>query len=154
MASEDLKTLIAEAADAVRQQSYEKGIDIARQAIEMDTRSSDAYAVLGVALARASRHDEATEAFQKAVQTDPYNARNYFNLAMHYYGLGKKNDSIAMCQEAIRCNGKHRGSLDLLKKLESETHVEVAPYQTSLGDSRGTAYQYKKEEAEEAPPPF
>lgn len=154
MASEELNTLIGEAAEAVRNQSYEKGIDIARQAIEMDSRSSDAYAVLGVALAKASRHDEATEAFQRAVQTNSYNARNYYNLAMHYYGLGKKNDAISMCQEAIRCNGKHRGSIELLKKIESETHVEVAPYQTSLGDSRGNAYQYKKEEAEEAPPPF
>ena|SRR5687767_13823038 len=154
MASEDMKTLIAEAADAVRQQSYEKGIDIARTALEKDSRSSDAYAILGVAYAKAGRHDEATEAFQRAVQNGAYSARNYFNLAMHYYGLGKKNDSIAMCQEAIRCDGKHRGSMELLKKLETETHVEVAPYQTSLGDSRGTAYQYKKEEAEEAPPPF
>jgi tetratricopeptide (TPR) repeat protein len=154
MASEDLKALIDEAADAVRQQSYEKGIDLARQAIEMDPRNTDSYAVLGVSLAKAGRHEEATEAFQRAVQTGPYSARNYYNLAMHYYGLGQKNDAIAMCQEAIRCNGKHRGSSDLLKKLESETHVEVAPYQTSLGDSRGTAYQYKKEEAEEAPPPF
>ena len=154
MASEELNKLIDEAAEAVRQQSYEKGIDIARQALEKDMRSSDAYSVLGVAYAKAGRHDEATEAFQRAVQNGPYTARNYYNLAMHYYGLGKKNDSIAMCQEAIRCDGKHRGSLELLKKLESETHVEVAPYQTSLGDSRGTAYQYKKEEAEEAPPPF
>lgn len=154
MASEETKTLIAEAADAVRQQSYEKGIDIARQALESDGRSSDAYSVLGVALAKAGRHEEATEAFQRAVQNGAYNARNYFNLAMHYYGLGKKNDAIAMCQEAIRCDGKHRGSLELLRKLDSETHVEVAPYQTSIGDSRGNAYQYKKEEAEEAPPPF
>ncbi|MEO7453170.1 MAG: tetratricopeptide repeat protein [Fimbriimonadales bacterium] len=154
MASEELNTLINEAAEAVRQQSFEKGIDIARQAIELDSRSSDAYSVLGVALAKASRHDEATDAFQKAVQTGAYNARNYFNLAMHYYGLGKKNDAIAMCQEAIRCNGKHRGSMELLKKLETETHVEVAPYQTSLGDSRGNAYQYKKEDADEGPPPF
>lgn len=154
MASEDLQTLINEAAEAVRAQSFEKGIDIARQAIETDVRNTDAYAVLGVALAKAGRVDEATEAFQRAVQTGPYNARNYYNLAMHYYGMGQKPDAIAMCQEAIRCNGKHRGSLDLLKKLENETHVEVAPYQTSLGDSRGTAYQYKKEEDEEAPPPF
>lgn len=154
MASEELKTLIEEAANAVREQSFEKGIDIARTALELDSRSTDAYSVLGVALAKAGRVEEATEAFQRAVQTGPYGARNYYNLAMHYYGMGQKTDSIAMCQEAIRCNGKHRGAAELLRKLESETHVEVAPYQTSLGDSRGNAYQYKKEEAEEAPPPF
>jgi tetratricopeptide (TPR) repeat protein len=154
MASEDLKSLIEEAATAIREQSFEKGIDIARQALEVDSRSTDAYSVLGVAFAKAGRVDEATDAFQRAVQTGPYTARNYYNLAMHYYGMGKKNDAIAMCQEAIRCNGKHRGSSDLLRKLEDETHVEVAPYQTSLGDSRGNAYQYKKDEPEEAPPPF
>lgn len=154
MASEDLKSLIEEAATAVREQSFEKGIDIAKQALEVDSRSTDAYSVLGVAFAKAGRVDEATDALQRAVQTGPYSARNYYNLAMHYYGMGKKNDAIAMCQEAIRCNGKHRGSANLLRKLEDETHVEVAPYQTSLGDSRGNAYQYKKDEPEEAPPPF
>jgi tetratricopeptide (TPR) repeat protein len=154
MASEELKQLIEEAAEAVRAQSFEKGIDIARQALEMDGRSTDAYSVLGVALAKAGRVEEATDALQRAVQTGPYTARNYYNLAMHYYGMGQKSDAIAMAQEAIRCDGKHRGSAELLRKLEDETHVEVAPYQTSLGDSRGTAYQYKKEEAEEAPPPF
>jgi tetratricopeptide (TPR) repeat protein len=154
MASEELKQLIEEAADAVRAQSFEKGIDIARQALEVDSRSTEAYSVLGVALAKAGRVDEATDALQRAVQTGPYTARNYYNLAMHYYGMGQKSDAIAMAQEAIRCDGKHRGSTELLRKLEDETHVEVAPYQTSIGDSRGTAYQYKKEEAEEAPPPF
>ena len=154
MASEELKQLIEEAADAVRAQSFEKGIDIARQALEVDSRSTEAYSVLGVALAKAGRVEEATDALQRAVQTGPYTARNYYNLAMHYYGMGQKSDAIAMAQEAIRCDGKHRGSTELLRKLEDETHVEVAPYQTSIGDSRGTAYQYKKEEAEEAPPPF
>jgi hypothetical protein len=72
---------------------------------------------------------------------------------MHYYGMGNKADAISMCQEAIRCDGKHRGATELLKKLESETHVQIAPYQTSLGDARGTAYTYKKEEPDE-PPPF
>ena len=154
MASEELKQLIEEAAEAVRAQSFDKGIDIARQALEVDSRSTEAYSVLGVALARAGRVEEATDALQPAVQTGPYTARNYYNLAMHYYGMGQKSDAIAMAQEAIRCDGKHRGSTELLRKLEDETHVEVAPYQTSIGDSRGNAYQYKKEEVEEAPPPF
>ncbi len=154
MSTEQVQQLVTEAADCVRNQDYEKAIDLARQALDIDGRRDDAYSVLGVALARLGRIEEATDALQRAVQTAPYNPRNYYNLAMHYYGMGEKADAISMCQEAIRCDGKHRASHELLKKLEAETHVQVAPYQTSLGDQRGGAYTYKKDKAEEEPPPF
>ncbi|MGI8923274.1 MAG: tetratricopeptide repeat protein [Fimbriimonadales bacterium] len=153
MSTDQVKQLITEASNHVREQNFEKAVEIARQALEVDSRNYDAYGVLGVAFARLGRIEEATDAFQRAVQTAPYSARSYYNLGMHYYGMGEKADAISMCQEAIRCDGKHRGALELLKKLESETHVQVAPYQTSLGDARGSAYQYKKGELDE-PPPF
>ncbi|HET6644014.1 MAG TPA: tetratricopeptide repeat protein [Fimbriimonadales bacterium] len=153
MPTPEVQQLIESAADHVRKQEFDQAADQARHAIDQDPRSSDAYGILGIAMARTGRIDEATEAFQRAVQTAPYSARSYYNLAMHYYGMGNKADAISMCQEAIRCDGKHRGATELLKKLESETHVQIAPYQTSLGDARGTAYTYKKEEPDE-PPPF
>lgn len=152
MSNEQVQQLVKEAADSVRGQDFDKAVELSRQALEIDGRRDDAYSVLGVALARLGRIEEATDALQRAVQTAPYNARNYYNLATHYYGMGDKADAISMCQEAIRCDGKHRGAAELLKKLESETHVQVAPYQTSLGDNRGAAYHYKKEQTEE--PPF
>jgi Flp pilus assembly protein TadD len=150
--SDQIKQLVADAAEQVRQGHFEAGLEAARRALEVDSRSSDAYGVLGVSLARLGRYDEATDAFQRAIQTNSYSARNYYNLAMHYYGLGNKSDAISMCQEAIRCDGKHRNAHDLLKKLEGETKIEIAPYQTSLGDQRGTAYTYKKDETVEEPP--
>ena len=155
MSSDAAKQLVTDAADYVRSQQFDKGVDAARQALELDHRSSEAYTVLGVALSRLGRIEEATDAFRRAIQTNSYSARNYFNLAMHYYGMGQKNDAISMCQEAIRCDGKHKNAHDLLKKLESETHVEVAPYTTSIGDQRGSAYHYKKDEPKnDEPPPF
>lgn len=146
MAADQIQQLVTEASDSVRKQDFENAVDLSRQALEADPRNSDAYSVLGIALARLGRLEEATDAFQRAIQQAPYSARNYYNLAMHHYGQGNKKDAISMAQEAIRCDGKHRNAIDLLKRLEKETHVEVAPYTTSLGDSRGAAYRYKEDE--------
>jgi Flp pilus assembly protein TadD len=146
--------LVTEAAEAARAEQFDKAANVAREALELDPRNSDAFSVLGVALARLGRLDEATEAFQRAVQQGPYVARNYYNLAMHFYGMGNKKDALSMCQEAVRCDGKHRAALELIRKLESETHVEVAPYTTSLGDQRGAAYRYKEDSKPDEPPPF
>jgi tetratricopeptide (TPR) repeat protein len=143
MSAEESKNLVDQAVANIRSEKYDEAIQLARQALDEDGRSTDAWSTLGIAYAKANRSDEATDAFQRAIQTSPYSARNYFNLASLYYGMGRKTDAIAMCQEAIRCDGKHRNSIDLLKRLEAETHTEVAPYQTSLGDTRGSAYHYK-----------
>lgn len=153
MSSDQVTALVKEASESIRNQQFEGALDLARQALEIDSRHADAYNIMGVAYSQLGRTEEATEAFQRAVQQAPYSARNYYNLARHYYQLGNKKDAISMCQEAIRCDGKHRNSAELLKKLESEVHVEVAPYTTSLGDNRGSAYQYKKEKSAEGQEP-
>src|SRR5262249_886491 len=119
--SDQAKQFVTEATDLARQGQFDKAIDAAKQALEHDQRNSDAYSVLGVSLARVGRYDEATDAFQRAIQTNPYGARGYYNLAMHFYGMGNKADAIAMCQEAIRCDGRHKNAADLLKKLDTET---------------------------------
>ncbi|MCH8275822.1 MAG: tetratricopeptide repeat protein [Armatimonadetes bacterium] len=154
MSHEKATELVKEAVQGLQSGKLDQAIDLARKATEEDELHSGAYGVLGIALSRAGRPDEATKALQLAVQKSPYDASAYYNLALHYYGLGNKNDTIAMAQEAIRCEGKHKRANELLKKVEEETHVEVAPYQTSLGDERGAAYRYKREPApdDELPP--
>lgn len=151
------KELVAQAVEKFENGDLDGAIDYARQAIDADSRYSDGFSVLGVALAQAGREEEATEAFQRAIQTSPYSATHYYNLALHYYHGGHKNDAMTMAQEAIRTDGKHRRAIALLKKLEEESHVEIAPYTTSLGDQRGSAYRYKEDAPEspdgiEAPP--
>jgi Flp pilus assembly protein TadD len=145
MADSPAKSLVEQAVANFETGDLDQAIDLARQAIDADHRYADGYSILGVSLAQAGREDEALTALQKAVQSSPYNPSHYYNLALHHYFKGNKNDAIAMAQEAIRTDGKHRRANALLKTLEKETHVEVAPYTTSIGDSRGGAYKYKAE---------
>ncbi len=147
MAENSAKELVTLAVERFESGDLDGAINLARQAIDADNRSADAFSVLGIALAQAGREDEATTSLQKAIQTSPYTASHYYNLALHHYHAGHKNDAMSMAQEAIRTDSKHRRALTLLKQLEAETHVEVAPYTSSLGDSRG-AYKYKEEKPE------
>lgn len=149
MSQDPVNPAITKTIDKLKAGEYEAAIEDARSILESDQRNSEAWSLLAISYAKTGRTDEATEAFQKAIQTGPYVARNYYNLAMHYLALGQRVDAVSMCQEAIRCDPKHKGANEMLKKLESEMHVEVAPYTTSLGDNRGSAYHYKKEEKKE-----
>ncbi|MCW5946686.1 MAG: tetratricopeptide repeat protein [Fimbriimonadales bacterium] len=148
MSDTSAKELVTQAVDRFESGDLDGAIDLARQAIDSDSRNADGFSVLGIALAQAGREEEATEALQRAIQTSPYTASHYYNLALHHYHAGHKNDAMSMAQEAIRTDGKHRRAIALLKMLEEQTHVEVAPYTTSLGDNRGSAYRYKAEESE------
>lgn len=156
MSQERSLELVKLAVNALQAGNVEEGLEFARQAVDEDPRYSHAHQILGIALAKAGKAEEATEAFRRGVQTNPYDPSAYYNLALHYYNTGDKSAAMAMCQEAIRCDAKHARSIDLLKKIEAETHVEVAPYLTSLGDRR-SAYRYKEEKKEgditDLPPP-
>jgi predicted Zn-dependent protease len=156
MSLEKSEELVKLAVNALQAGKLEECLELARQAVDEEPRNSHAHQILGVALAKSGKADEATEALRRGVQTNPYDPSAYYNLALHYYNLGDKPAAMAMCQEAIRCDAKHARSIELLKKIEAETHVEVAPYLTSLGDRR-SAYRYKEERKEgelsEPPPP-
>ena len=145
MAESEATPLVQQSADHYQAGRFEEALNSARQAIEIDERLTDAYTVLGVALSGLERNEEAVSAFQKAIQVSPYNTSAYYNLALQHYQMGYKNDATAMAQEAIRTDGKHKRAIELMKKLETELHVEVAPYQTSLGDDRGAAYRYQND---------
>ncbi len=145
MAESEATPLVQQSSDLYQSGKFEEALNTARQAIEMDPRLSDAYTVLGVSLSGLERDEEAVSAFQKAIQVSPYNTSAYYNLALQHYKMGHKNDATAMAQEAIRTDPKHKRSLELVKKLDTELHVEVAPYQTSLGDDRGAAYRYQED---------
>ena len=149
MSTEQAQKLVKEAVTGLRSGDYEKAAELANQAVGLDERYSEAHSIFGIALARIGRTDEATKALQMAIQTGPYQARNYYNLAMHYADTGYKNDGISMCKEAIRCDGNHKAAQALLKRLETETHIQAAPYMTSIGEQQPATYRYKKEESEQ-----
>ncbi len=152
MSLEKSEELVKLAVKALQEGKLEESLEFASQAVNEEPRHSHAHQILGIALAKSGKNEEATEALRRGVQTNPYDPSAYYNLALHYYNLGDKSAAMAMCQEAIRCDAKHARSVELLKKIEAETHVEVAPYLTSLGDRR-SAYRYKKEDEPSEPPP-
>lgn len=153
MSAEQLSDLVKESVEHIRAQEWDQAIDAARRAIEANHRDPEAYSALGIALSYAGRLEEAVDPLQRAIQSAPYEAKHYFNLAVHNVRLGHMNEAIAMCQEAIRCDGKHQGAHLLLKELEKQTHTEAAPYMSSIGDQRGSAYHYRQDK-KEAPPPY
>jgi Flp pilus assembly protein TadD len=140
--SEKSKELVIQAVEKFQQGKLDDAVNLAREAIDAESKASEGYSILGIALAAQGKTDEATVALQTAIRNSPYSATHYYNLGLHYYSNGEKSDAYSMAQEAIRNNSKHKQSNELLKILEKELHVEVAPYQTSLGEEVN-AYKYR-----------
>ena len=142
MAEDQAKQFLDQAVNSLRNQQFETAIDFARQAVDLDPQSADAYGVLGIALSRANRPDEATEALQKAIQATPSSAKAYYNLAAHFYAIGEKRDALSIAQEAVRCDPSHKAASDLANRIEQETRTEAAPYMTSAGEEGRSPYDY------------
>lgn len=119
MSEEQVKQFVDQATQSLQGGNFEEALNLVEQAIALDERYSEAYVLKGIALSQLSRPDEATAAFRNAILHGPYNAKAYFNLAVHYYALGQEVQAEEMAREAVRIDPKHGGARELVSRIES-----------------------------------
>jgi TolB-like protein/class 3 adenylate cyclase len=82
--------------------AYKAALDCADCALQVDPESSDGYQIKGYACTFLRRHDEATEAGQKAIALSPSNAGAYHMAGMFHGYAGDFRKAAAYEQQAQR----------------------------------------------------
>src|ERR1700761_2195314 len=70
-----LSTLNNLAAIKIRLEKFVEAEELARRALTADEKSPEAWANLGIALTGLSRHEEALQAYERALNCDPIHAK-------------------------------------------------------------------------------
>jgi len=94
-------------------EDYARGLEMARLALAQHPISPALWNTLGDALYYLDRKDEARDAFLRALEFDPDDARAYLNLAYTHMARRDPAAALRMVAEGLRCDraGKLRDSL-------------------------------------------
>lgn len=82
-------------------------LDLAEQALLLSPGMGDAENLRGVALSLIGQPRAAEEAFSKAARAMPGLAKPLYNLAVHFYGLGRKQEALAWAEKALEREPGH-----------------------------------------------
>lgn len=120
MSEEQAKQFLEQATQSLQSGQFQQALDLAEQSITMK-ETDEAFILKGISLSQLGRPDEATQALRRAITLGAYNPKAYYNLAVHYYAQGQKNEALEMAREAVRIDSKHAGARDLVTRIEAES---------------------------------
>ncbi len=111
---------IKQARECLKNRQYVEASEFAQQAVEIDPNSGDAYMLLGASLSNADVPDEAADALMAAIRINPTSAKARYNLAVHFYRNGWKNEAYETAKLALSLDDRHAPSRELLRQIEAE----------------------------------
>lgn len=126
MSEDQAKSFIEQATSSIQSGNFSQAIEFLDQAAELAPNDSEVSVLKGICLSQSGRAPEATAAFRKAITQSPYNAKAYFNLAVHLYGLGDKVEALQMAEEAAKIDVRHAGARQLMEKIQNEANPVAA----------------------------
>jgi tetratricopeptide (TPR) repeat protein len=124
------KAFVEQAKQCLREGSVLVALEFARQAYEMDSEDEEVLCVLGAALSYADRNEEAEETLLRAVALHPKSVKSRYNLAVHYYRWGRKEEAWQYARTALELDPGHERLRNLVRLLEEERKlppVQEAP---------------------------
>ncbi len=83
--------------------------------------SANQVSLLASLLVRGSRHQQAAECFERAVELEPGNAKHHFSLAATYRFLGRLEDAEKSCDRAIALDPKEYEAYLVRADLRTQT---------------------------------
>jgi len=87
-----------------RKKSFESASKMAEKALNVDTKSSDAHALLSTLYLSQKRYDEAEAFGKKTIDLDPNSSENHAIVAITMQNIGKFEEAIALLKQAMRLN--------------------------------------------------
>jgi hypothetical protein len=149
MANEQAKAFIDQATQSLQNSQFQQALELIDQAIAIEPNVSDTHVLRGICLSQLGQPDAAVEAFRKAMLLSPYNAKAYYNLAVHYNSLGQKKEAADLAREAVGVDPRHSGARQLLGQLEQELMgvsndpvgeiIDVAPKKAPMAPPPGVS---------------
>ncbi|KAI9022487.1 hypothetical protein DFJ74DRAFT_93060 [Hyaloraphidium curvatum] len=79
--------------------------------------ASDKEKEIANGLYKNKKFDEALEHYEKALELDPSNIAAFSNKSAVYFEMGKYQDAIKTCEDAIEAGREHRADYTLIAKL-------------------------------------
>ena len=79
-----------------------------RMATHEEPMYAEDYLQLGIESGTSGKHEDAIEAFKKALKKNPNYIEAYLSLGNAYGNTGRYNDSIAAYKEGIQLNPRHQ----------------------------------------------
>ena len=91
--------------------------------------SANQVSLLASLLVRGTRHQQAAECYERAVELEPENAKHHFSLAATYRFLGRLEDAETACDRAVALDPKEFEAYliraDLRTQTAAKNHVEA-----------------------------
>jgi tetratricopeptide (TPR) repeat protein len=125
MNSERAAELVRQASQAAQDESFEVAAELAQQALQLEPEMPDALSILGIALSRLGKLEEAEGALKKVAEIRP-DAAAHYNLAAHFYAVGNHEFAADHCRAALNFDPGHEAAAALLRSIEWES--QSAPY--------------------------
>ena len=103
-------------------------LDLAEQALMLQPDMGDAENLRGVALSQAGQPRAAEEAFLRAARVMPQSAKPLYTRAVHYYGLGRKQDALDWSTQALEREPDHPQAFSLQALIrDGSPNLNAAP---------------------------
>ena len=112
----NIESLIADSQLAFLNQQNETALRLANQAIELDSKSPDAYKCAGNALMSLGRYDEAIKNYRMAVKYDPANGNRYFDLGFALATVADERNGYLAGVDVLCGGGSTNGMKEFKKK--------------------------------------
>lgn len=109
----------------------------------------DAENLRGIALSQAGQPRAAEEAFLRAANALPQSAKPLYNLAVHFYGLGRKQDALDWTGKALEREPAHAPAFSLQALIrDGSPNLAAGPRMEPAfleieADTYGSEYQYE-----------
>ncbi|MDI1471358.1 MAG: tetratricopeptide repeat protein [Thermodesulfovibrio sp.] len=85
---------------------FEEAINEFKKSIEINSAFSLPYANIGLVYLNKEEYDKAVEFFLKALELDPENPETHYNLAVTYYRMDRKPDSLRHYEAFTKYSGE------------------------------------------------
>ena len=121
------KEFLDQATQSLQGGQFQQALELVGNAIALGPDNAEAFVLKGIAESQLSRPHEAVESFKRAMELDPASPKAAFNLAVHYYGAGQKQEALTAARQALAADPAHAGARDLVQRLEGELNIPGAP---------------------------
>ena len=85
-----------------RKKSFESASKMAEKALSVDSKSSDAHALVSAIYLSQKKYDEAEAFGKKTIDLDPNSSENHAIVAITMQNIGKFEEAIALLKQAMR----------------------------------------------------
>lgn len=116
----------------IKLKKFAEAESCARQAIALEDQSPEAWLNVGLAQAATNRHEEALQAYDRALQGKSASGRTWLNKAMTLLELKRYDEALLACDQALKLNPDHHKILHTQSLVLKELGRPEEAQQTCL----------------------